>query len=629
MLDERARLYAERVPLPPAGRFARILRSLDHPRAVPAVVLIALLVALSTLQIGFYGDDYSQLAQIERTHPALSHSSPVDLYRFIPGDRAELAGFVKYGPVPWFADPSLKLHFFRPLSSLLLTLDHALWGRRPLGYHITCVLLYVALVLVTALFYRTILGVRDGDADPTSRPRGAAVTATLAAIVFAIDAGHFQPIGWIASRHLLVAALPAVLGLMAHVRFVRDGFRAGRWLGPLGIVLALLGSEAGLGAVMYWLAFDAFGPAPPAASSLRARLRASLPVLVLTAVYALAYKRLGFGASGSGGYFDPATEPLAYLHALATRVPALLVDAFVHIPAEVSTIAPALPFVIAGLAVTFGMGALFRAVLPAVPDDERAALRWLLPAALGSLLLAAGGFPGSRLLLFPSIGLAVFVAVLLHRGTERLAAAPPLRAKIGLHIGRVLLVLVHLILAPLSFVANAPQFAGVARKGEETLRRADIELGAPRRVVVLAASDPMASFYPAAVAALVAPEILGSWNVLSMSRCNHRLTRTGAKSLRLDVIDGRMMEGAFEVVFRSPRAAFHPGDRVEISGATVTVMAVDRGAPTSIEATFDVDLEDPALYLIAWRDGRLARFSPPPVGGVADLRWSPGPLGFF
>ena len=352
-------------------------------------------------------------------------------------------------------------------------------------------------------------------------------------------------------------------------------------------------------------------------------------MLAIAAVYAVTYKSLGFGAAGSGGYLDPAAEPLAYAHALATRVPALLVDAFVHVPAEVSTIAPALPFVIAGVAVTFGVGALFRAVLPAVPDDERAALRWLVPAALGSLLLAAGGFPGSRLLFFPSIGVAVLLAVLLHRGTERLASAPPVRGKIGLHIGRALLVVVHLIFAPLLFVGNAAPFAETARKGEEAFRRAEVERGAPRRVVVLAASDPMASFYPAAIAALVAPETLGTWNVLSMARADHRVTRTGPKSLRLDVVGGRMMEGAFEIVFRSPRAAFHPGDRVEISGATVTVIAVDRGAPTAVEASFDVALDDPALYLLTWRDGRLARFSPPPVGGSADLRWSPGPLGFF
>src|SRR5262245_912453 len=111
----------------PTSRWLRLLRSLEHPRALPAVLVITALFALSTLGIGLYSDDYSLLAQIERTVPALSHGSPIDLYRFIP-DRAELDVFVKFGPVPWFADPSLKIHFFRPLSSLLLTLDHALWG---------------------------------------------------------------------------------------------------------------------------------------------------------------------------------------------------------------------------------------------------------------------------------------------------------------------------------------------------------------------------------------------------------------------------------------------------------------------------------------------------------------------
>ena len=59
------------------------------------------------------------------------------------------------------------------------------------------------------------------------------------------------------------------------------------------------------------------------------------------------------------------------------------------------------------------------------------------------------------------------------------------------------------------------------------------------------------------------------------------------------------------------------------------IATVDRGAPTAIDVVFDVPLEDPALHLMTWRDGRLARLSPPPVGASVDLPWSPGPFRFF
>ncbi|MFT3772344.1 MAG: hypothetical protein QM820_43670 [Minicystis sp.] len=604
---------------PSPGWFARFLRLFERPRALPVIVALAALIVLPTLRVGFYSDDYSLLALIEHSHPALSNGSPYDLYRFVPGDRAELAGFIQRGPLPWFADPALKLHFFRPLSSLLLTLDHALWGRSPAGYHVTCVILYVALVLAAGLFYRAILGLRAGAAGP------AVVTATLAAFVFALDAGHFQPVAWIAGRHLLVAALPAVIGLMAHVRFVRERWRPGLWIGPTGVVLSLLAGEAGLGAVVYWLAFDALGPAPAEASSARARLRASLPALVIAALYAVAYKLLGLGAAGSGAYLDPATDPLGFAAAAATRVPALLGDSFVGIPSELITVAPAAPLVVIGLAAAAAMFGLYRLARPVIPDDERLALRWLLPGAFVSLVLAAGGFPGSRLLVLPSLGAAFLVAVLLHRGAERLAAAPG----IGLRIGRVFLVAVHLVLAPLAVVSNAFSYADLGRQGLDVLRRADLRGPRPRQVVILAASDPMVAFYPAAILALLDP---GAW---APGRSSPPPSTTIASPAPARPAYASTSSGAPSWMAPSRRSSALPVPRSTSAigsssqGVAVTVLALDQGAPTAIEATFDGPLDDPALHLLVWRDGRLVRVSPPPLGASIDLPWSPGPFRFF
>jgi len=120
--------------------------------------------------------------------------------------------------------------------------------------------------------------------------------------------------------------------------------------------------------------------------------------------------------------------PRGFALALVTRGPALLGDYFAGLPSDLFNFLPAALFVVVGLGAAAGMIALYRLTRPAIPDDERAALRWLLPGAAGSLLLAAGGFPGGRLLLFASFGFAFLVAVLIHRGAQRLAPLHPVLA---------------------------------------------------------------------------------------------------------------------------------------------------------------------------------------------------------
>jgi hypothetical protein len=600
----------------PASRLARFLRLCEHPRALAVIAVLAALVALPSLQIGFYADDFSQLARLEHSVPALAGSSPLDLYRFV-GDAAERALFIARGPLPWFTHPGIQLHLLRPLPSLSIALDHLVWGRHAAGYHLTSILLYVALVLAVGRFFRTLTG--------GSRGGPAAVTATLATLCFAVDAGHTQPVGWIAGRHLVIAAIPAALGLAAHVRHIRDGHRPSAFLAPLGLLFALLCSEAGLGAVAYWLAFDAFGPAPPGHAAPRARLRRSVPALALAAAYTAFYKAWGFGTRGSGAYLDPLQDPVAYAEALLTRLPALLADAFVSIPSDLSLVFPTVPVVVAGVGATAFMVAMYRLVRPAIPEDERAALRWLLPGALGALLSAAGAFPGSRLLLFPSLAGAFLVAVLIHRGAARLAASPS-RA---LGLGGAYLVALHLVFAPLGFVGGAVILGEIARRARAVPAGIEIGAGSAQRVVVVAASDPTVAFYAATIVALETPERAGTWTVLTSDKHDHRVTRTGPASLHVDVLGGRMLDGPFEKVLRSPRPPLALGDRVAVMGAEVTVAAVDRGAPTAIDVTLDRDLDDPELFLLVWRGGRLSRFRPPRVGESVVVAWEPGPFGLF
>jgi hypothetical protein len=586
-----------------------LTRLVEHPRATRITLAMTALLTAPTLAAGFYSDDHAHLAILEGAG-GHARATALDLYRFVGNAPGELHDLVGLGPLPWWSAPTLKLHFFRPLASALLWLCHALFGRVAPLHHLVNVVAYLALVLVVAALHRRVV--------PGARP-----VAVLATLLFALDGHNAHAVTWIAGRHLLVSAVPAVLGLIWHLRAVHEGYRPGRWLGPLGLAVGLLGGESALGVLAYWIAHDWLAPG----LDRRARLRASLPVLGVVAAYAVFYKARGYGAVGSAEYLDPASDPAGFAVALGARLPALLADAFVRLPAEVFHVAP-LAVVLVGLAGTALTAAFYVAVRPAVPEEERAALRWLVPGALGAMAVGAGGFLGSRLLLVPGLGLSVLIAVLLRRGSDRLALVSGGGRRL-LRAGLAWLVVAHLVLGPLTLVTNALTLRAFAEANVAAARAAEITGPRGREVVVLAASDPAVSFY---IPTIRVAELVGEgarWHVISGAKHTHRITRTGSDTVRVDILGGRMLEQAFETLFRDGRSPLRAGDRVALRGAAVTVLAAEQGGPTSIEVRFDVPLEDPGLVLVAWRDGRLSRLPPLALGEPLDVPWSPGPFRIF
>src|SRR5687767_6775995 len=130
------------------------------PASANRIQVIALLFAVAATapswRGGFLADDHIHLAAVEGWSPMQAGSN---LYAFVSGDPAQVAGMIRDNLLPWFAAPDLKLSFWRPLTSALFQLDHHLWGRHALPYHLHTVLWYAALLLaVTALFRRVLPG---------------------------------------------------------------------------------------------------------------------------------------------------------------------------------------------------------------------------------------------------------------------------------------------------------------------------------------------------------------------------------------------------------------------------------------------------------------------------------------
>ena len=140
--------------------------------------------------------------------------------------------------------------------------------------------------------------------------------------------------------------------------------------------------------------------------------------------------------------------------------------------------------------------------------------------------------------------------------------------------------------------------------------------------MVLAAPDAVTAFYPPLVGQVLAPQAVSVWQIQSMANGDHRFTRTGAASFRLDVLGGAKTYNPVEEMFRSPRTPVRVGDSVKLTDATVTVLTVEGLEATSLDVTVDVPLDNPTLALLMWRNGRFVRLVPPPVGASVQIPWS-------
>jgi hypothetical protein len=193
----------------------------------------------------------------------------------------------------WFAHPSLKVAFWRPFSSLLIALDHRVFGPSPVAFFLHSLVWYVALCAIVAVIFSRLL--------PGTRGK-------VATILFAVLGTHHETVVWSAARNSLVCAVFGGLALWAHLRFREDDWKAGRWLTPLLLTVGYAGGEAALSMLGFLMAYEIAGAGPRSD-----RFKALLPTLGVTGMWLVLYVAQGYGASFSGEYINPTTQPLRYL----------------------------------------------------------------------------------------------------------------------------------------------------------------------------------------------------------------------------------------------------------------------------------------------------------------------------
>jgi hypothetical protein len=298
------------------------------------------------------------------------------------------------------------------------------------------------------------------------------------------------------------------------------------------------------------------------------------------------------------------------------RVPLLLGDAALGVPAELAHVVPEWKLALVGM-VAIGLVVLAWRMtrLPGTPDRT---LAWLAVGGLAATIPGAAGFPGGRVLVIPDLAFAAILGAVIYRGLEGTRSGGA---------AAILLALVHLGLAPVAGSLSVQTLVRRAQATSAIAKEIEHHLSPSGVAFIVAASDPMVYFYPRSILADVAPGSVRCLSTLSAARSRHHLTRTGRHTFTLELVDRPLLDGSFERLFRSSDHRFAIGDTTEQCGATVRVVELASGLPTRLAIEMRRSLDDPELPLLVWRDGRLERLAMPAVGSTIELPWSPGPTG--
>jgi hypothetical protein len=550
-------------------------RALLHsPNAPIALALLAFAISLPSVGLGLQLDDRTYLRLFA------SGRSPLEL---LHETSDSLAHERQLGVFAWWSSADFTIHFLRPLTAASHWLESQCWPNAPWLMHVSNCLLYAVLVAVAALLYREL-----SPDDPK--------LAGLAALMFTVDEGHAQSVGWIASRHVVLSTLFALLAVLSHVRGrAQRSFRL-QLSSVVCTALALLSAEYGVAALAYITAYACvFEPGPVAA-----RLKSVSPHLLLGAAWLSIYVALGCGVRGASWYRDPVTAPLDTLLQGLADLPLWLVS---QLGGDVASAAVVLtPAVARSLAVLFFVPLLLL-LLPPLAASKAA--RFFATGMLLSCLLLFATVPQDRLLLAASFGGFGWLACFMCGVGEHASAL--------LRSSAIALRVPHLFFAPLGFI---PMLGGVAAidGAAQSLAQEVEQSGASQAIVVNLPAELMTN---AVWSIRNAPDVF----LYQLYAGFSKLTATRPDDHTLEIVaEDSWSTRPLERMFTTRRAlpGLHAVRAVE--GMRATVLGVDSGGlPNHVRFEFENALESPGRVWLVWEGRRPTRWRPPAIGARVEV----------
>ena len=575
-----------------------IVRFLARPTATWAAIALAVALAAPSITTGLSADDWLQhiVARQLNPFPGLP-TSRFDLFSFVGHDPRDALLQMNAGVLPWWTDPAVKLAFWRPLTSLTHVLDWTAWPGSAALMHVQNLFWFALALVAVAAFYRRFFAGFGG----------AAWAGGLAAILYAIDDAHGPAVGWIANRNAMIAVALALPVMLLHDRWRRDGWRAGAWLAPLGLAVALGAGESSLAVAAY---LGAYALCLDERGTLGQRLMTLTPYLAVVIVWRVVYHALGFGTAWSGVYLDPGAEPLQFLRALPSRAVFLLAG---QLFTPWSDFAAMWPFVsphAARNALVFASIVVAGFVLLFAPLCRRDRLaRFFAVGTLAAVVPVCSTFPADRLLWFVGVGAMGLVARWLELRPRAWWSA----------VVAALLIVVHVIFAALLLPIRSRSMTTVAapfRRADATLPPSETLKGGTLVLV-----NPPSDIFCAYIVILRASEgrPLPPTRWLSTGTSDVTVTRLDDRTLRVRP-EGGFIPFVSERMLRRLDHPFTRGQTIHLTGMDVLVDEVEPdGRPAVIRARFDRSLDDPSLHWGAWRGTGFVPWAPPAVGASVVL----------
>jgi hypothetical protein len=602
----RGGVMANGEPARGAGRrLAASVESLLHERSLPVIAgVLSILLTLPALGNGWILDDYyHRTVLLGRSQLREWLGPPSEMFRFFRGDPERMGRVIDIGLFPWWTDPVLKAEMLHALTVLTHRLDYALWPDSPMLMHFHSILWLGAVVAGTAVFYR--------------RMFGATRTAGIAALLYAVDDAHGATVGFLANRNALVAATFGVSALIAHDHARRDRSRPAVLMSPFLLLTALFSKEEGIGTCAYLGAY--------ALCIDRAGWRRGCVALGPYAAVVFAWAALrgywGYGVRDVGIYIDPLTDTARFFAAAAGRIPVLLLGQLSPIPGELAVVlAPAGVTLMVGCAVAFLAFVLF-AMAPLLRRD-RLARFWATGMVLAAVPVCAT-LAMDRLLIFPGIGafglLAQYLMFVFGEPGRALSIARWRGPALAL---AWFFVAVHAVIAPIALPLRAASPLGPRWVEEKLYVRTPLGPNAgDRMAVIVNAPSPGHAGYLILREELSGRPVPRHTRVLAPAIPSVTIRRLGERTLAIRP-KGGYLRLALDQVFRSERKPLALGDRIRLTGTTITIASLTAdGRPDEVAFAFDVPLESPSLLWLCFRGDRFEPFVPPPVGQAIEIRF--------
>lgn len=578
-----------------SSQLGRARAFLASPRMILVAAGLAIILTLPSLRVGWVLDDYFHQLMLSR--PDLldgQDRAAGDSFRFMDGDPQRTQRLMDLGVVPWWTWPGIRAAFWRPVTAATHWLDYRLWPDSPARMHAQSIAWYGLLAAAVAILYRRIMG--------------PVWIAGLAAVLYAVDDAHGMPVGWLANRNGVLAAFFGVAALIAHDYWRRAG---PAWAGvvPVGLLaVSVLSAEAGIATCAYLFAYAVFIDR----GTWKRRLVSLAPYVLVVIIWRVAWTLQGYGTQGLGLYTDPLREPAQYLNAVIQKVPLLIVGQWALPPPEVAVVIPTESvrwLWLGALVVTAGL------VFLLAPVVRRSAVgRFWACGMLLSLLPVSATLPSDRLLFFVGIGAMALLAMFLQ---SALSAGTP-RWK---HTAAGLLILIHLIIAPVALAVRAGLPAGPSRMVDALHVRVPFDESlSEQTLVIVNAPSTMHAHYLAIMNPLAGRPTPKHTRVLSPAVPSVRIRRVDEYSLR--VRPGRgYLNFPLDKLFRDAHHPLAVGERVKLAGMTVEVTELTAdNRPAEALFRFDVPLDDPSLRWLSYKQREFVPFQPPPVGEAIILR---------